>query len=360
MYFVKRLHPAPGSPNSGVDCQDSARMRVWLPYAETGGGLDVSTRFLARGLTAAGHDAVDQCFPHWLQYFPWAMKQVQPPPGTDVIISSTWTGFAFHRPDTVNITVERLFVLDPAYRPYRSFGQAVFHESLVRHFVSRSVLTADECVSVSRYSAKALAKRLGFLNAVDTEFFSPLARNARLFDRANRPFRLLFVGNFSRRKGADMIPEIMRRLGPAFELSFTSGLRGGKRGSNPANMRCLGRLSLEEVRVAYRSADALLFPSRLEGLPRVVMEAMACGTPVIAADTSSLPEAVDDGRNGILCPRDDVTAFVGAIQRLAADIPAWQRMAREARATATRRFDLERMVGEYVALATEVEKRRRR
>ena len=221
-------------------------MKVWLPYVEAGSGADVSTRFLAQGLCAAGHEVLASPFPHRLQYLPWVMKQARPPPATDVIITNTWSGFAFHRPDRVNITVERLFILDPAYRPYRSLGQAVFHETLVRHFVSRSVLTADECVAVSRYSARALAARLGLpeprtiLNAVDTEFFRPPAEDERAFDRANRPFRLLFVGNFSRRKGADMIPEIMQRLGPEFELAFTSGLRGGKEGRYPANMRCLG------------------------------------------------------------------------------------------------------------------------
>lgn len=241
-------------------------MKVWLPYAEGGSGSDVSTRFLAEGLQAAGHEAIPQAFPHNLQYLPWWLKTAKPPPGTEVIITNTWNGFAFHRPDTVNITVERLFVLDPAYRAYRSFGQAVFHEGLVRHFVTRSVATADACVAVSDYSANALAARLGLpkprviLNAVDTEFFTPAAVDDRLSHRSDRPFRLLFVGNFTRRKGADVILEVMKQLGPNYQLQFTSGIRVGERGGYPANMRCLGRLSLDEVRTAYRQADALLFP----------------------------------------------------------------------------------------------------
>lgn len=52
------------------------------------------------------------------------------------------------------------------------------------------------------------------------------------------------------------------------------------------------------------------FPSRLEGLPLTVIEAMACGLPVIAAASSSLPEVVQDGASGMLCPLDDVDAFV--------------------------------------------------
>ncbi|MGB5835270.1 MAG: glycosyltransferase family 4 protein [Thiohalocapsa sp.] len=340
-------------------------MKVWLPYVKTGSGLDVSTEFLSKGLNDKGHEAVLQSFPHALQYFPWRFRKVKPPQGTDLIISSTWNGFAFHRPDKVNITVERLFVLDPAYRAYRTPGQAVFHELLVRHFVKRSVRTADACAAVSRHTARALAARLAvseprtILNAVDTSFFSPAPWDERLSDFGGRPFRLVFVGNFTRRKGADIMPRIMRELGSGFELSFTSGLRGGERGRHPNNMHCLGRLSLEDVRAAYRNADALLFPSRIEGMPRAVMEAMACATPVIAANTSSLPEAVNNGRNGWLCPPDDVAAFAGAIRKLALDKPGWQRMAEEARATAVRRFSLERMVDEYLALAAELQDRRR-
>lgn len=331
-------------------------MKVWLPYTQGGSGSDVSTRFLAQGLQAAGHEAIPQAFPHNLQYLPWWLKTAKPPPGTEVIITNTWNGFAFHRPGAVNITVERLFVLDPAYRAYRSFGQAVFHEGLVRHFVSRSVLTADACVAVSDYSANALASRLGLpkprviLNAVDTDFFTPAPVDNRLADWRDRPFRLLFVGNFTRRKGADVIPEVMKRLGPSYQLQFTSGIRVGQQGSYPANMRCLGRLSLEQVKLTYRQADALLFPSRLEGLPRTVMESLACGTPVIAADTSSTPEAVDHEKTGILCPADDVRAFVEAVRRLAADNAMWQRMATAARQTAVDRFSLPRMVQEYARL----------
>ncbi|MFN3594090.1 MAG: glycosyltransferase [Thiobacillaceae bacterium] len=70
---------------------------------------------------------------------------------------------------------------------------------------------------------------------------------------------------------------------------------------------------------AYRQADALLFPSRIEGLPLTVIEAMACGLPVIAAKSASLPEVVAHGATGLLCPVDDVGAYVSAPRTLAGD-----------------------------------------
>jgi glycosyltransferase involved in cell wall biosynthesis len=339
-------------------------MKFWLPYTRGGSGSDVSTMFLANGLRTAGHEAIAQPFPHALQYFPWLLRTRRPPYGTQVIITNTWNGFAFHKPGTVNISVERLFVLDPAYRNYRSFSQAVFHQTAIQYFVRRSLATADASVTVSRYTSDAMATRLGIqpprviLNAVDTDFFRPAEYDQRLLDRENRPFRLLFIGNFTRRKGADIITKIMKSLGPGYELWFTSGMREESPSSNSDNMRCLGRLSLEEVRNAYQNADALLFPSRLEGLPRAVMEALSCGTPVIAADTSSLPEAVDDGVNGLLCPVDDVSAFLRAIRKLASDEASWKHMAHEARNAAENRFSLHRMILEYVELCEALVSRR--
>jgi alpha-maltose-1-phosphate synthase len=335
-------------------------MKFWLPYTRGGSGADVSIAFLAQGLRQAGHDATAQAYAHKYQYAPWLLRAARPPAGTDVIISNSWNGFAFHRRGLVNITVERLFVLDPAYGPYRSLAQTIFHQTLVRHFLRRSIATADVCVAVSDYTAEAVAKNLRvarpqtILNAVDTTFFTPAPHDSRLHDRAARPFRMLFVGNFTRRKGADLIIEIMRRLGAGFELEFTSGRLGTSHDNLPANMHCLGKLSLDEVRDAYRRADALLFPSRLEGLPRTVMEALACGTPVIAANTSSLPEAVDHLQTGLLCAADDVVAFAAAANRLATDQNLWTRMVGTARQKALSRFSLDRMVQEYIALAEQV------
>lgn len=333
-------------------------MKFWLPYTRGGSGSDVSIEFLARGLRKAGHDAHAQPYDHRYQYAPWLLASVPAPPGTDAIISNSWNGFVFHRKHSVNITVERLFVLDPAYRPYRSLPQAIFHETLVRHFVRRSIATADACVAVSDYSAEAVAAHFRLdrprtiLNAVDTCYFTPASPDPRLDDRASRPFRMLFVGNFTRRKGNDIIMEVMQQLGSGFTLAFTSGRRTNTHGDLPPNMECLGTLSLDQVRDAYRHADALLFPSRLEGLPRTVMESLACGTPVIAADTSSLPEAIDHMQTGLLCPVDNVAGFVDAARRLAGDIPLWTQMAIAARQTAIKRFCLYRMAQDYISLAT--------
>jgi glycosyltransferase involved in cell wall biosynthesis len=67
----------------------------------------------------------------------------------------------------------------------------------------------------------------------------------------------------------------------------------------------------------YNCADVLAFPSRYEGFGLTVLEAMACGTPVICSNTSSLPEVAGDA--ALLVPPDDASALMRALQRVLHD-----------------------------------------
>ncbi|MFN3717202.1 MAG: glycosyltransferase family 4 protein, partial [Thiobacillus sp.] len=170
-------------------------------------------------------------------------------------------------------------------------------------------------------------------------------------DRPNRPFRLLFVGNWNRLKGVDLLAPILHALGDGFELHYTADRNGTERRvALPEHSLCLGRLDQEALREAYRQADALIFPSRLEGLPLVVIEAMACGLPVIAANTSALPELVEHGMTGLLCPVDDVAAFAAAAHALAADPARWRAMRQAARQRAVASFSEARQIERWVEL----------
>ena len=98
---------------------------------------------------------------------------------------------------------------------------------------------------------------------------------------------------------------------------------------------------------AYQQADALLFPSRLEGLPLTVLEAQACGLPVIAARASSLPEVVEEGVTGLLCSQNDIQAFVDTARQLAGEFDLWLGMRTAARQRTENRFCLDAMVDRY-------------
>jgi glycosyltransferase involved in cell wall biosynthesis len=333
-------------------------MKVWLPYIAGGSGTDVFTRMLADGLRRKGVETLVSRFPHHWQYAPLALGRTRPPAGCTITLANSWNAFAFRRPGARLIAVEHLFVLDPALSPYKSRGQAIFHDLFVRGFEKATRRRADCIVAVSRYTAQTYAKGLNaplprvIINGIDTDFFTPPAGQPE--PSADRPFRLLFVGNMSRRKGADMIPAIIERLGGGFELSYTAGLRVKDPFPGLKGARQLGRLDHAGVREEYRRADALLFPTRLEGLPLVAMEAMACGTPVVACETASLPEVVSHGETGLLCPLDDAGRFADAIKELRADPGLVARLGTNARQVAVARFSLDRMVDDYLALFSEL------
>lgn len=328
-------------------------MRIWLPYVEGGGGSDVSTEHLARSLELKGHDVFLQKFHHNFQYVPFVLLRIPPPPQTDLIIAHSWNAFAFRRKGARLIAVERLFVLAQDYRPYRSFAQSIFHEAMLRPYMSWSFRAADAVVSLSRASAEQIQHAYPWvdpaviLSGVDTEFFCPPVTERPPF--ANRRIRLLFVGNLVRRKGVDLLSPILSRLGDRYELHYASGLRTPDRPLHP-QAKSLGRLNLKEVCEAYKNADVLIFPSRHEGLSRVAMEAQSCGLPVVVSNASSLPESLEDGVSGHVCPVDDVEAFADAVRSITENDAVHATYRKAAREVALQKFSLDRMVDEYVDL----------
>jgi glycosyltransferase involved in cell wall biosynthesis len=333
-------------------------LNIWLPYIAGGSGTDVFTETLAKALAHRGHAATAQRFAHNWQYAPWMLRTVQPPGETQIVLANTWNAFTFRRKGIPLVAVEHLFVLDPALAPYKSFAQRRFHNTLVRHFEHATSGNAAQIVAVSHYTARAYQRVFSgkptavILNGIDTDFFTPAPSGKAAL--ADRPFRLLFVGNMSRRKGADMIPAILGLLGNGFEVSYTAGLRAQDPFPGLAGARKLGMLDHAGVRDEYRRADALLFPTRLEGLPLVAMEAMACGTPVIASDTASLPEVVSHEQSGMLCSLDDAGSFARAIDRLRADPDLLAQLGANAREVAVARFSIHRMVDDYLGLFSEL------
>lgn len=94
------------------------------------------------------------------------------------------------------------------------------------------------------------------------------------------------------------------------------------------------------------SYDLLVLPSRLDGRPVVVMEALACGVPVLASRVGALPELIEEGVNGWLSDAGDTDRFVGLINAFARD-PARDRHRAASRAFAERKLDQARMLSAY-------------
>jgi glycosyltransferase involved in cell wall biosynthesis len=110
----------------------------------------------------------------------------------------------------------------------------------------------------------------------------------------------------------------------------------------------------DEVRDRLRSADAYLQSSVSEGHPTAVVEAMACGLPVVATDCGGTSEAVTDGVEGILVAPRDWRAMAAGLRMLWHDAELRERMGRAGRARAEDEFEMERQSGRFVALYREV------
>ena len=102
------------------------------------------------------------------------------------------------------------------------------------------------------------------------------------------------------------------------------------------------------------AADLLVLPSRSEGLPLTLLEAMAAGVPVIASDIPGIRAVVDDDRTGVLVPVDDADALARAITALLADPVRQGRLAAAARAHVAEHHDARQMVDQISRLYTKL------
>jgi glycosyltransferase involved in cell wall biosynthesis len=116
------------------------------------------------------------------------------------------------------------------------------------------------------------------------------------------------------------------------------------------NVRLLGHLEHAEVAARLQRADVLLHSSLSEGLPNVVLEAMACGLPVVATDVGGTREAVRDGVEGMIVPPRDPHAAAIALRTLWRDPELRERMGRAGRARAEAEFTIERLTTQWAEL----------
>jgi glycosyltransferase involved in cell wall biosynthesis len=98
----------------------------------------------------------------------------------------------------------------------------------------------------------------------------------------------------------------------------------------------------------YQAADVYVHAARADTFPNTILEAQACGTPVVATAVGGIPEQIDDGRTGLLVPPGDAAALAERIARLLGDNDLRARLGEQAAADARDRFDLNRQADTYL------------
>jgi glycosyltransferase involved in cell wall biosynthesis len=98
----------------------------------------------------------------------------------------------------------------------------------------------------------------------------------------------------------------------------------------------------------YCSSDVYLHPAKIDTFPNAVLEAMACGIPVIATAVGGIPEQISDGITGFLVPKADVHSFIGKIEQLFLNSDLLRQLGHEAAIKAREKFDLTKQTGVYL------------
>jgi glycosyltransferase involved in cell wall biosynthesis len=170
---------------------------------------------------------------------------------------------------------------------------------------------------------------------------------------------ILFVGWVAEAKGAEDLLSALAKLPgePAVRLTFAGPLEEGFMDRNAQilrdlgdSVRFLGAVDHSAVRTELEGADMLVLPSHREGLPIVILEAMAASLPVIATPVGAVPDVVEDGTTGLLAPVGDTDALAEKVAALAADPALRRRLGTRARETVEERFSQSIVLGDIAEL----------
>ena len=175
-------------------------------------------------------------------------------------------------------------------------------------------------------------------NAIDTGRLSPATPEGSNGTEPGEPPTLLFAGRLLALKGIDTLIHAMARVTPRVRLLLAGPGEQGpwKALANDLGVgdRCtfVGRVPYAEMPGLYRAVDAVILPSFAESCPLVALEAMACGTPLVAADAGGVSEIVRDGETGWVFPPGDVDALASRIETVLSDPERARQVSRRARA----------------------------
>lgn len=227
------------------------------------------------------------------------------------------------RPATALIyTVHHTYVQQSRVVPGQRWKQALV--PLERASYRKADVVTGDCLSTTTALREELgvAKAFTVPSGVDTQLFRPL-------DGERIPDSLLFVGRLDARKGAELavraMPELLSRV-PGARLHIIGHgplephLRAiAQAGGFEDRVVFLGRVSNDELVRWYNRASLVVVPSAFEGFGLAVLEAQACGTPVLATNTEGLRDLIDDGATGKLVAFGEPEALALAAAELLRD-----------------------------------------
>jgi glycosyltransferase involved in cell wall biosynthesis len=363
-------------------------------YPPDVGGLAVSAQRLARSLASAGYEihvvAPSESVPPgswWTERGPVTVHRL----GALARLRETladWFELAVSLDATVDFDLFHGHFVAPAgylaslaarYRGKKSIASArgndvdlMPFDGQRAPFALKALEWADAVVAVSADLARKAAALSGrddvrvIHNGVDTELFVPQPPDPGLAERLGLDDRPVvgFIGEARAKKGLGRMLRVFPRLYEAVPAQML--LVGGVRKDDKDMVKFFQRQHRDlpfhllpprpnaEMPPTYALCDVVILPSLRDGLPNTLLEAMACGRPVMASAVGGMLDVVTDGHDGLLLPARDDDAWVDTLHRLLLDPERRDQLGAAARQTVTARFTVQQELASWLALYQEL------
>lgn len=243
----------------------------------------------------------------------------------------------------------------------------IFSDCILRIMKKTDLFIATTAEIVEGLHRDGLAEKVRRIpNFIEPSLFSPPASGEKpaLRRRWGLPDKLIvtFSGRFVERKGIKFLVKAWQEVIEEFPDARLVMLGDG---THLSRMKTLAeQLSIDEyiffkgqtddVADFLRTSDVYVLPSLQEGMPNSLLEAMACGLPVIASRIGGVVDVVEDGKSGILFEAGDVSGLASAMVRLLNDSELRLKLGTEARRRVVENFSIDRIADEYIKLYKEV------
>jgi colanic acid/amylovoran biosynthesis glycosyltransferase len=227
-------------------------------------------------------------------------------------------------------------------------------------YLAQKIRAADFIVCISAYTQSQLMKLSPYEDwskfsvahlGVDPSQWAPEPKpSSRAPFDVQSPFEILCVGRLTPAKGQHLLIDAVDRL---LQQGRPVRLRLVGDGPDAASLRVSaahiatpqavlfeGAVNQDRIRNFYRTADTFCLPSFAEGLPVVLMEAMAMQIPCVSTSITGIPELIRDGIDGLLVPASDLTSLVEALARLMDEAELRRRLGESGRSRVLKHFDL--------------------
>ena len=211
----------------------------------------------------------------------------------------------------------------------------------------RTVHKVHHVIAVSRHVYRELIEWIGLLkervslipNGVDTEYFKP---------SGNKKPYILFVGRLTKRKGIDILVRAFAKIAGRFPETKLIIVGDGEEKKNILNMAIrlniynrmllLSNIPANILRRLYAESSIFVLPSRGEGLPLSLLEAMSSQCAVIATKVSGVTDVIDHMENGIIIELDNIEQLANTLTLLLSDQALLKKIARKAREKAVEEY----------------------